>query len=172
MFKINDYVVFGNLGICRITDIRPARLGGAEPVCYVLKSLADPASTLYLPTDSEDLPARIRPVVTRAEILALIEGMPGEATTWVQDERERSRDFLARVQSGNCRELVRVVKTLYQERARKRERGKTLTATDARLMAQAEKQLFDEFAFTLGIQREAVVPFILEHLPEDDDPRG
>jgi CarD family transcriptional regulator len=163
MFQINEYVVYSNLGICQIREVRPARLGGAEPVCYVLKPLANPTSILYVPIDSEALLARIRPVLTRTEILALIEDMPAAEALGSRDERERSRDFMARVQSGDCRELIRVVRTLHLEKARKREHGKGLTTTDAKLMAQAENLLYDEFAFALGIDREAVVPFIQDH---------
>ena len=167
MFQVNDYVVYSNLGICQIKDLRPARLGGAEPLCYVLKCLADPASTLFVPTDGADLEARLRPARTRAEVLALIQGMPAEPAVDIQDERERGRDLMARVHSGDCRQLIRVIKTLHQEQARKRARGKTLTTTDARILAQAERLLAEEFAFALGITPEAVVPFILEHLPRD-----
>ena len=61
-----------------------------------------------------------------------------------------------------------MVKTLHQEKARKREHGKGLTTTDTKLMAQAENLLYEEFAFALGIGREAVVPFIQDHLPKGD----
>jgi CarD family transcriptional regulator len=167
MFQINEYVAYSNLGIFQVKEVRPARLGGAETMCYVLKHLANPNSTLYIPTDNHDLLVRIRPVLTRTKILAMIEGMSAEEVIEFKDDRERNRDFMIRVQSGDCRELIRVVKTLYQERAWKRKHGKSLTATDTKLMAQAENLLYDEFAFALGIDREAVVPFILDHLPRD-----
>ena len=56
-------------------------------MCYVLKPLANPKSTLYVPVDSEALLARIRPVLTPAEILAMIEDMPAAETLGSRDER-------------------------------------------------------------------------------------
>ena len=61
---------------------------------------------------------------------------------------------------------MRLVKTLYLEKISKKEKGKSLSTTDSRIMAIAEKLLYEEFAFVLNIEPKDVILFIQERVPQ------
>ena len=44
------------------------------------------------------------------------------------------------------------------------EKGKKLHVNDARIFIEAEKMLYEEFAHVLHIEREQVLPFIMEQM--------
>ena len=60
--------------------------------------------------------------------------------------------------------LVRMIKTLYQHQQKQQRRGKKLHVVDERFMKEAERILYEEFAHVLNIQKEQVVPFIMEEI--------
>ena len=45
---------------------------------------------------------------------------------------------------------------------------KKMYAADAKVLASAEKIIKEEFAFTLGIDREQVIPYIIDQLRQSD----
>lgn len=167
MISVNDHVFYGSVGVCRVTEIRNVKLGGSdEQNCYVLKPFNDSHSTIFVPIDNDALLKYIRPVLTRGEIDSLIQDMPQEESVWISNERERGEAYFAKIKSCDSRDLVRLIKTLYRERTGRREKGKTLSTTDSRIMAAAEKLLYGEFAFVLNIDLKDVVPFIQERIPQ------
>jgi CarD family transcriptional regulator len=168
MLKNNDFVFYNTTGVCKILDTRVVKFGGQEAQeCYVLMPVTDPKSTIYVPTASEELLSDMRPVLSKEEIKNLIQSMPNEEDIWICDERERSKEYLAKIRSCDCHELVRIIKTLCLEKTRKKENGKTLNTTDTKIMTMAEKLLYEEFAFVLGISPKEVIPYIQERIPKD-----
>lgn len=165
MYKVDDDVFYKGTGLCRVTAVRPVKLGGCgERVCYVLRPHGDPDSTVYIPVDNDELSELVRPVMTRLEAEALIDRMPDVPTPWIDNERDRSRDFLAMLRSCDSLHLVRLVRTLYLERIHRKEQGRTLGATDTKIMAAAERLLHEELAFVLGIVPGEVIPYIQRRL--------
>lgn len=161
MFAINDCVFYSTTGVCRIVDIRTERIGGSKAQeFYILKPFYNPSSTLYVCTSDADLLLHMRPTLTKEEVYCLIDTMPAEEEIWICDDRERDRAFGAKIRSGDCHEFIKIIKTLYLERERKKETGKRLNALDAKLMASAEKLLHEELAYVLEIAPKDVVSYI------------
>jgi len=160
MFAIDDHVFYGGIGVCRIAAIENLQFGAAEMQdYYVLQSLGTDSLT-YVATASGAQLAHMRQLLTREEILGLIRDMPHEETAWPDNERKRTELFSATLRSQNCHELVRLVCMLYREQDHKRGAGKRLTYADTRVMDAAERLLYEEFAFVLGLRAEEVAPFI------------
>ena len=74
------------------------------------------------------------------------------------------------LKKGNKKDIVKLIKTLYMEKLRKKEEGKKLNAGDEKIMNEAEKLLHEEFALILNIKVDEVLPFILGKLsPEEKE---
>lgn len=168
MFAVNDYVFYVSTGVCKIIDTSISKLKGLEgQACFVLQPIADPGSRLFVPMAHDDQFDNMRPLLTKGEVHRMIEEMPTTESIWVANERDRSSGYFARIRSCDCREWVKVIRTLYLEKVRKKASGKTLTTTDSRIMAAAEKLLNEEFAFVLGIDPKDVPAYIRERIPEE-----
>lgn len=169
MFKVNDYVVYGSTGVCQITDIRQDEYSiNDETEYYILKPVYnDKNMTIKLPVNNPNI--AMRPILTKDEALSLIMAIPEMETIWIDDNRERSKHFKAILRTRESEGWVKLVKTLYLEKDAPSETGKTLTKTDEDIMNIAEKHLNEELAIALNISPDEVIPYILEHIPENKD---
>ena len=71
--------------------------------------------------------------------------------------------------TGDCREWVSIIKTLYQRRQLRLQEGKKTTSTDDRYFRKAETNLYSELAYALDKQPEEMQSFIMtniEQVPE------
>jgi CarD family transcriptional regulator len=168
-FSPGDHVYYGTTGVCTILEFRTVELGGSLPTtCYVLKPIDNRAAspTIYVPAEPGALLANMRPVLTKAEVLALIAEMPALEDIWIGSDRDRNKDYWARIRTCDSRELVKVIRTLFLAKNAGRA-SRRLTSNDEKLMDTATSLVHGEFALALGIGREDVLPFILKHLPAE-----
>ena len=80
---------------------------------YTLKPVYSENSVIYVPMHNEALLHKMRRVLSPEEIYALIQAMPYQEVSWIEDENKRKetcRDILSR---GDRMELIRAIKALY-----------------------------------------------------------
>ncbi len=163
-FQVNDSVLYGSEGVCRIADICEQDFLGARAEYYVLKPVYTPGSTVFVPVANETLTAKMRRILSPDEIRSLIKTMPDEATLWIDDDNARRARYAEILQNGDRAELVGLIKALYHRREAQQAKGRKLHVADERYLHDAEKVLYDEFAHVLCIKRDEVLPFILEQI--------
>ena len=159
-------VLYGSHGVCRVTGTASRDFGGREALYYVLEPVYDGGGTIFVPVDNPALSAKMRRVLTAEEDRAMIREMPEEEPIPLGDtarQREISGEIL---RSGDRRRLVQLIKTLHVRQQARREQRKKPCAQDERIMKEAEKLLYEEFAYALNIRRDQVLPFILQELGE------
>ncbi|GHT01521.1 hypothetical protein AGMMS50276_29710 [Synergistales bacterium] len=163
-YKANDVILYATHGVCEITEVAEKNLRGTPMKYYVLKPLYYDKCTIYVPVANEELVAKMRCLLSVADIYALIEAMPDEGAVWTEDENERAEEYKEILERGDRTELVRLVKALWYHQQLQRSKGKRLSCADDRFMKGAEKMLYEEFAHVLDMQREQVLPFIIERI--------
>lgn len=166
MFAVNDIVMYGNTGVCKIVDIRLEKFSKKECMYYILKPVATENSTVYCPVDTDKI--KIRRLLSKSEINELIRLMPDTETEWVESDAERKEKFGAVLKEGEPKELVKLLKTLHFNQTEKLRLGKKFHACDEKIMKEAEKILHGEFAHVLHIGIEEVVPFIMGELDKSE----
>ena len=166
MFSINDYIIYGRTGVCKITDIKKVKFGtGDEKEYYIIKPIFDKNATIYAPIDSKAI--KIKPVMTIEEVKDLIKNIPDEETIWIEDNNLRKEEYTKIIKNGNRNELVKLLKTLHLKKEDQDKIGKKLNINDEKIMNDAEKLLHEELALVLNIKLEDVVPFIIGKLNID-----
>lgn len=159
-YEINDTVLYGIHGVCRIEDIRT----DPDGTYYVLKPVYDEKATLFVPKGNERLEKKMRRILSAEEIHQLIREMPEEESIWIQNEAVRKEKYKKILAEGDRRQLIQMIKTLYLRQQSQADKGKKLYKTDEKFMHDAEKMLYEEFAHVLSIQPEQVVPFITQEI--------
>lgn len=150
MFQANETIHYAGSGVCVIQEIASMRFGRTREQYYVLKPLYQHTSVIYVPVKNEQLVAKMRPILTRDEVQALI-GRIGEVTpAWDDDINQRKQLFDELVRSGRCEDLLRVIKSLLAQRNRRQAEGKMLHVSDENYLREAQRLLYDEFAGVLG----------------------
>ena len=166
MFKVNDYVVYGSTGVCRITGISKDKYNSSiETEYYVLEPVySNNPMTIKTPVNNPN--PLMRAIITKDEILSLIAMMPEIEPLLLDRGKQRSDTFKAALRTGEEEDWIKIIKTLYLEKKAKSIVNKKLTKTDEDIMNSAEKQLYEEFAIALNISPDEVVSYIFEHIPE------
>lgn len=164
MYNVNDTILYGTHGVCRIEEITEKEFMGSKREYYVLKPLSDPAGTLFVPVGSEKAESKMRRILSEEEIYELIRTMPYEEANWIERENERKEEYRRIIAGGDRSELIRMIKALYFHKKKREEEGKRLYLSDERFFHEAERILYDEFQYVLNIEREELLPLIFEQI--------
>ncbi len=164
MFIVNDKIRYGSSGVCVIQEIATIRFGRTRERYYVLKPVYQKSSVIYVPLSNPELVARMRPLLSREEVDALIASMPEVKTAWVDDPQARKASFDALLRNNSCADLIVIIKTLTAHKEQRQARGKSLHVADETYLREAQRLLFDEFAGALEIQPSQVDGYIRDKL--------
>lgn len=174
MFKVGETVVYGSVGVMNIVDIREERIGGASHTYYVMKEIGSASGgSTFVPCDNEKLVASIRHLISREEALALIAEMGDIAEAeWFEDNRKRAELFKNVMMNGDRRELVAMLKAIYESGKRRGAIGKKNYLSDDLVMHKAEKLLYSELSVVLGIPESEIPAFIAEKLEKPQNAKS
>lgn len=164
MYKIGDTVIYKSEGVCTVGDIVVKAFREKEMEYYVLKPVYKENSEVFVPKNNTELTSKMRQILTRQEIISLIKSMPEESDIWIDDENQRKSYYKQLIANGDRTELIRLIKTLFNYKEKQKNAGRKLHTTDEKFLKDAEKILYDEFAYVLNISQKEVIPFIAGEL--------
>lgn len=165
MYSIGERVIYGSSGACEIIDIREEKFGGTAREYYVLTPVGG-GSSIFVPTDNEQLVARMRAPLTREEIRDMIRAVPSEEIAWIEDNRSRSSYFQKILSGGSARDLMRLTRAVWTRRQELHAKGKKNLMADETAFKKAERILFEELSLVLGISFNEVLPYMEACLSE------
>ncbi len=151
MYQVGALVVYGSDGVCRVDNVGPLEMQGAQKgVDYYTLTPLYRGGTIFTPVDT---PVSMRPVMTREEAERLVAQIPyiPEQVCQSNNPRLLNEQYRASLKSGDCLELVRLIRTVYAKDRRAAEKGRHLGQVDERSRKQAVDMLHGELAVALGI---------------------
>ena len=161
-FRKTDYVFYASNGICLIEDIREISFVRGEPkkLYYILKPLGDKNSTIYIPQDNEVLLGKIRNIITKGEIEAIITDVKKNDIEWIDDRKLRSASYRELLANPHPAVLLPLIKGISKKNLELSEIGKKLASTDREAFENSLRYVKDEFAFALGIESAGIDDYI------------
>lgn len=168
MFKKGDYIVYGSTGICVIEDITTMDLPGIakERLYYVMLPYRRNGNKIFTPVDNPKM--KLRRILTKEETLALIDEIPAMEQVGITEEKLREQKYKEYVRSCECRNWIRMLKTLKQRNRERMKQGKKITATDERYCKLAEDNLYTEFSISLDVPKEEIQAYIENRLQQKE----
>ncbi len=162
MFKIGDKIVYGQTGVCEITDICEKELiRNQKRQYYMLKPLFQQNNIIYAPCDSDKV--FMRYVISKKEANGLIDRIP-DIKSALKSENYDTEKIKAEFASHNCDDLIGLTIKIYEKRQTARENKKKLGFSDEKYMHLAEELLFGELSVALDIPRNSVQEYIKSRL--------
>lgn len=161
MYQKGDYISYSGHGVCRISDIRAMDFGtgsGAQDY-YVVEPIAAGNATIYLPRGNPKVLSRMRPVLTKEEIDAIIFSVRDDQIPWTNDRKVRIAQFQQILSRRDTRELLMLASCLHK---RKTEKG--LPTGELEMLHKAEGMIEQEFSFALNLRREEIGKYIRDRL--------
>ena len=122
----------------------------------------DSGGRLFTPVDNNKV--YMRPILSKEEADALIRENPEIGQLWVGNDKLREESYRNAMKSGDCREWIRIIKTLYLRKQQRIQQGKKTTAMDEKYLRLAEERLYSELSIPLGIPKEDMADYITEQI--------
>ena len=161
MFCEGEYVVYGDLGVCRVEGVTQRRFEGldAAHLYYVLAPVYQ-GGVLYIPADNPRI--FLRAVISAEEANRLIDAIPsieGQAFH-SRSSQELSAHYEQALRTHDCADLIRLTISIRTKKRALARQKKKVGRVDEHFMKKAEDSLNGEFAIALGIPREDVPAYI------------
>ena len=164
MFEKGDYIVYGAAGICQVKEIGTLSMKASDKdrLYYTLEPLNSKGSSVYTPVDNTKVV--IRRILSKKEAEQLICDIPHIEALWVENDKQREQVYRESARKCDCREWIRIIKTLYLRKQDRIAHGKKVTATDERYLHMAEESLYSELSIPLGVEKDRMADYITERV--------
>ncbi len=157
MFKVGDYVSYGNSGVCQIVDMIWMNSGAADNTkkhYYVLQPVYNASGKIYTPIDNDR-------VIMRSLIsYDMAEELLADATDIMPipeaPPREMDAEYKKRIRSCDCRQWMSIIKTVNIKKGIRAKNGKKLTSSDERYLKEVSGKLYEELSFVMNKNIEQV----------------
>ena len=167
MFEIGQYVNYGKHGVCVVEDITHMDIPGADKdkLYYVLSKVYTKGNKIYTAVDNKKV--LMREILTKSEAEELIAEIPHIEQLVVANDKSRNDRYKDAMMTCDCRQWVKVLKSLYNRKQECIARGRKVAVTDERFYKDAEDHLYGELALSLGIEKDEVEDFITARMEEN-----
>ena len=118
---------------------------------------------MFLPTRKNCL-VQFKKILSAEEIDRIIDESDSVGLEWIDDGKERALAFEEIINNGDRARILWVTKVLSLHKAKVEQERKKFYASDERLLDAAHKIILGEFAFSLGIKKENVIPYIKKRI--------
>jgi CarD family transcriptional regulator len=160
MYEINDIVIYGKMGACKIMDIStPKNINTAKnQLYYTMKSLKDNC-LIYTPVNTKVF---MRPAMSAEEINRLIDLIPTiKAEAYYNDSaQELTKHYESAIAGNNFAELIKLTMSIHAKKDEIELKNKKIGQIDQKFMKQAEEILFGEISLALGIPLDEAQEYI------------
>lgn len=164
MYQAGDWVVYGVHGVCRVVGTEKQLVNRKRTLYMVLEPLSQSESRFYLPAENPATLAKLRPVLSREELAALIDSDEVRQDAWIQEENRRKQHYRELISSGDRVALMRMITSLYRYKAEQLEMGRKFHQSDDNFLRDAERLLASEISLVMELPPEEARNYLREHL--------
>ena len=159
-------MIYGNEGVCEIAGVSMQNFGGTSGEYYELIPKYRENTSVLVPVKNEKLTSKMIPLLSKNEVEKLVRSIPDIGPQWIDNDNLRKEKYKQMLCSGDRRDLVCILKTLYIHKQECIDRGRKLHAADERLFAEAAEKLNCEIAAVLDISLKDAQRYVEEAVKE------
>lgn len=164
MYKIGEFVVYGNEGVCEIENISELDIPGINKNkdYYILKPMHE-NGMVYAPVDTSVF---MRPIITSDEIQNIINEVPyiDELDCNLKNAKMLQDHYKKLLSTHQCVDLLTLVLSINEKQAELAKNGKKLGQIEERYLKAAKSLLEDEFSLALNIPKEEVEAYVYNQI--------
>ena len=162
MFGVDEYVIYGSEGVCRVKAIGRVEISGLDPDkdYYTLVPFYR-SGTIYTPTDSGII---MRSVISKEYAQGLVSRI-SEISSKLDvpvNDKEAGLYYKQILRTYECENLVRIIKYVFDKQRGLAAPKRHMPAIEIKYMKMAEDMLYGELGFVLGIPPKEVKDYIIE----------
>ena len=127
-------------------------------------ALQQPGSRFYVPVENEAAVSKLRPLLSREELLELLHSEKVRNYPWIADENQRKLRFRELINSGDRGALMGMIGALHRHKKAQLAAGRKFHQSDENFLSDAQKLLNAEFSQVFCLTPGEVSAFILKEL--------
>ncbi len=162
MFAINEYVIYGSEGVCKVEAIGHPEIAGLDKLKeYYTLSPIYRSGKIYTPTDSS---IHMRRVITRdqaSELIGRIADISPELDV-PKDFKQANLFYRDLVRSYECSKLISLIKYVFIKQRDFSLIKRNMPAVDLKFLKIAEDMLYSELSFVLGCDSKEIREHIVK----------
>lgn len=156
--------MYGVHGVCTVVDEEKRKVDRKTVEYLVLEPVGQSGSQYLVPSGNPNAMAKLRPVMSRRELDALLSSEEVHRDAWISDENQRKQCYRELITSGDRTALLRMVHTLNKHKKERAAAGKKFHLCDENFLRDAQRLLESEFSMILEIQPSEVQNYVLEKM--------
>ncbi len=162
MFNIGDFIIYGNNGVCKITNVGPMKMPGVpkDRLYYTMVPCYIRDSEIFTPIDNERVV--MRKVMSKDEAEDFIQSISEIKELEIIEEKKRELEYKQAVLTCEPEILVSLIKTIHTRMEDRIAVGKKVTSSDSKYFHIAEESLCGELAISLEMDKDEVRDYIKE----------
>lgn len=164
MYKTGDFIQYGGIGVCIITDIEESAVKihwhcEQELLYYVLKPLYQ-SCTIFSPVSNPKV--FMRPIINKEEAEQIIEMMPKIKAEIYHTRliRQLSEHYEESLKTHNCIDWAKLTTSIHAKKKLLEQDKRKLGAIDEKYLKRAEELLYGELSAALGISKDKIPEYI------------
>lgn len=172
MYKINDLIIYGNTGVCKITDITiPENISLEEDQLYYVLQPLNETYVVYTPVNTK---AFMRLVISAEEAERIIDMIPTIQAEAYYNNRVHglAEHYETVIKSYNCANIIELTMSIHAKKQIAEQQKRKFGLVDERFMKQAEELIYSEFSLALGIPKNKVPNYIASRVDAINKERG
>ncbi len=169
MYQPGEQVLYGIHGVCAVLSVESMRFDRVRQKYYVLQPIAQPDARFYVPVDNAAATSKLRPLLSREELLTLLHSQEVRNAPWIADEGQRKLRYRELINSGDRAQLMGIIGALLRHKHAQQAAGRKFHLSDENFLHDAQKLLNAEFAQVFGLQPGEVNDFISRELGENEN---
>lgn len=167
MFQIGDQVVYSVHGVCRVVELEE-RIVERKTVSYlVLEPVGQGGAKYLVPTSNAAAMTKLKRILTREELEALLCSEEVHTDGWIKDENLRKQTYRELIRSADRGKLLCMVRTLYRHKAAQTAMGRKCHMCDDNFLRDAEKLLVSEVSVIMDITMEQAKTYLNDRLNQE-----
>lgn len=167
MYQIGDRVVYGVHGVCRVVDQEERMIDRKRLTYLALEPVGQGGSRYLVPTHNEAAMGKLRHMLSREELTALMDSEEVRQNSWISDENQRKQAYRELIGSGDRARLMQMVRSLYRHKSAQSAAGRKVHLCDDNFLRDAEKLLIGEVCIVMDMDQDQAKQFLRSKLKED-----
>lgn len=164
MYQIGEQVLYGIHGVCRITGQDKQMVDKKMRTFLVLEPEGQPGARFLVPTHNESAMSKLCPVITGAEMEALLDSPQVHSDHWISDENRRKQYYRELIGKSDRQALMGMVCTLYRHKSQQAAAGRKCHLCDENFLRDAEKLLVSEISLVMRLSAEDARAYLRQKL--------
>ena len=162
MYEVGEFIVHPGQGVCRVDEV----VDEPQQTYMLMPLMGRHPIRISFPVSGED---RLRPVLSPEEARRIIDEYPSmEPETHTERSNALEEQYYKEeIRQGDCRDSVRIVKTIRLRMDDLQRRGKRPPVAYERVLKRASERSLTELAVALGMTTDDVVALFQAQAGED-----